>query len=81
MTIEIIALIGFVFIATSLIAKALERHRDVLHGPYIEGREVKRPLESIMSLHERAISGLRHSAAQLGWKARNISCFASAIIA
>ena len=78
MTIEIIALIGFTFIATSLIAEALGRRRDVLHGAYIEGREVQRSL--VMAMFEHVISELRQSIARLGWKARNISCFASAII-
>jgi hypothetical protein len=78
MTIEIIALIGFAFIATSLIAEALERRRDVLHGAYIEGREAQRSL--VMAMFEHVVSELRQSIACLGWKARNISCFASAII-
>jgi hypothetical protein len=78
MTVEIIALIGFAFIATSLIVEALERRSDVLHGAYIEGREVQRPLVTAMSEH--VISELRQSIARVGWKARNISCFASAII-
>ena len=75
MTIEIIALIGFAFIATSLIVEALECRSDVLHGAYIEGREGQRPL-----VMEHVISELRQCIASLGWKARNISCFASAII-
>ena len=78
MTIEIIALIGFALIVTSLIAEALERRRDVLHGAYIEGREVHRPF--VMAMFGHAISELRPFIARLGWKARNISCFASAII-
>ena len=78
MTIEIIALIGFAFIAASLIVEALERRRDVLHGAYIEGREVQRPL--VTTMLENVVSESRQSIARLGWKARNISCFASAII-
>jgi hypothetical protein len=78
MTIEIIALIGFAFIATSLIVEALARRSDVLHGVYIEGREVQRPL--VIAMSEHVINELRQSIASLGWKARNISCFASAII-
>jgi hypothetical protein len=82
MTIEVIALIGFAaFIATSLIAKAVERRRDVLYGPYIEGRRVRPRFDGVMYLlFTRAIAELRPSAAQLGWKMRNVSCFASAII-
>ena len=78
MTIEIIALIGFAFIAASLIVEALERRRDVLHGAYIEGREVQRPL--VTTMLENVVSESRQSIARLSWKARNISCFASAII-
>lgn len=81
MTIEIIALIGFAaFIATSLIAQVVERRRDVLYGPYIEGRRVQRRSDSAMHRLAQTIGVLRPSAAQLGWKMRNVSCFASAII-
>jgi len=38
MTIEMIALAGFVFTAAALAALAYERRMDVLYGPYIEGR-------------------------------------------
>jgi hypothetical protein len=38
MTIEMIALAGFVFAATTVAAVAYERRMDVLYGPYIEGR-------------------------------------------
>jgi hypothetical protein len=78
MTIEIIALVGFAFIATSLIAEVLGRRRDVLYGAYIEGREVQRSL--VVAMFEHAIIELQQSIARLVWKARNISCFASAII-
>jgi len=81
MTIEITALIGFAaFIATALIAKGVERRRDVLYGPYIEGRQVQRRSGGVMHLLTQTIGALRPSAAQLGWKMRNVSCFASAII-
>lgn len=81
MTNEIIAMIGFAaFIATSRIAKAIERRRDVLYGPYIEGRQVQRRFGRAMHLLTQTIGALRPSVAQLGWKMRNVSCFASAII-
>jgi hypothetical protein len=81
MTIELVALIGFVaFIVTSLIAKAVERRRDVLYGPYVEGRQVWRPFDSVMHLCTQLRGKLRPSLAQFGWKMRNVSCFASAII-
>jgi len=81
-TIEIIAFLLSVFIATALIAKAYERRQDVLHGPYIQGRDVRHPIEGVMDLLEQAFeaSKLRQSFAQLGWKVRNVGYFASAII-
>jgi hypothetical protein len=38
MNIEIAIVVGLVFVAASLTRFAYERHMDVLHGPYIEGR-------------------------------------------
>jgi len=78
MTIEIVAFFGFAFSATFLIVQALERRSDVLHGAYIEGREAQRPF--VMAMFEHVINELRQRIVRLGWKARNISCFASAII-
>lgn len=81
MTIEISAfIVSVVFIATSLIAKGLERRQDVLYGPYIEGQQARPPFESVMELLAQAVSSLRPNAAQLTWRMRNVSCFASAII-
>jgi hypothetical protein len=78
MTIEIVAFLGFVFIATSLIAKAYERRQDVLYGPYIQGRDRQDPVE--IALARFRASGLRQAIENVSWKARNVSCFASAII-
>jgi hypothetical protein len=82
MTIEIIAFLGFVFTMTSVIAKAHERRQDVLYGPYIRGRRPRHPLASTIHLAAHAIrtSGLPRRFEQIGWKARHVSCFASAII-
>ncbi len=82
MTSEIIAFLGSVFIATVLIAKLHERRQDVLHGPYIQGRDVQYPFKGVMDRLERAIESgkLRQGFARLGWKVRNVSTFASAII-
>jgi hypothetical protein len=82
MNIETIALLGFVFIVTSLVAKAHERRLDVLYGPYIRGRRRRHPVASATHLVADAIrtSGLPQHFAQLGWKARHVSSFASAII-
>jgi hypothetical protein len=83
MTIDIaIALIASSFSATTLLAILHERRCDVLHGPYIEGRRPRRPIAGLADRLDRAIraSGLRDFLDELGWKARNFSCFASAII-
>ncbi len=82
MTIELIAFLGSVFIVTVLVAKLHERRQDVLHGPYIQGREAQDPFKAAIDRLERAIefSGLRQGFARLGWKVRNVSCFAAAII-
>jgi hypothetical protein len=82
MTTEIIAFLGSVFIATVLIAKLHERRQDVLHGPYIQGGDVQDPFKSIMERLEQAIESgnLRQGFTRLGWKVRNVSTFASAII-
>jgi hypothetical protein len=80
MTIEIIAFPGFALIATAVIAKLYERRRDVLHGPYIEGRDVPHPFDGVMDWLAIETNNLRQSFARLGWKVRNVSYFASAII-
>jgi hypothetical protein len=41
MTIEIAIVVGLVFAAASLGRFAYDRHMDVLHGPYIEGRNTR----------------------------------------
>jgi hypothetical protein len=46
--IEIIVAVGLVFAAASLGRFAYERQMDVLHGPYIEGRN-KRPVPRIIA--------------------------------
>ena len=81
MTIEISAfIVSVVFVATSLIATRLERRQDVLYGPYIEGRQARRPLDVMSDPITQVISGLRPNAVKLSWKMRNVSCLASAII-
>jgi hypothetical protein len=82
MTSEIIAIPGLVFIAAALIAKFDQRRQDVLHGPYIEGRDGRHPFKGVTEWLAQAIysSELRQSFAYLAWKVRNVSTFASAII-
>ena len=82
MTIEIIAFLGFVFTATALSTKAYERRQDVLYGPYIQGQNRRHHFQGAKRLVARAIrtSGLPQAFARISWKARNVSCLASAII-
>jgi hypothetical protein len=83
MTIEIaIAYVASSFSAAALLAILHERRCDVLHGPYIEGRRRKRPVARVMDAMKHAIplSDLREFVALLGWKVRNVSCLASAIV-
>jgi hypothetical protein len=82
MTSEMIAFVGSVFIAAALAAKFYQRRQDVLHGPYIEGRDVQHPFKRVTDWLAQAInsSELQRRFAQLGWKVRNVSYFASAII-
>lgn len=80
MTIELIALPGSILIATAVIAKVYERRRDVLYGPYIEGRDVPRPFRGVMDWLAIEAGNLRQSFARLGWRVRNVSLVASAII-
>jgi hypothetical protein len=82
MTIEIIAFLGFVFTLTSLIAKAYERRQDVLYGPYIQARNPRHPFEPAIARLAQACNtnGPQRHFAHIGWKFRNVSCFASAII-
>jgi hypothetical protein len=82
MTIEIIACLGLVFSAASLIAKAYERRQDVLYGPYIQGRRRLHPFKIARRLCAQAIrtSGLQQAFERINWKARDVSCLASAII-
>jgi hypothetical protein len=75
MTIETIAILGFVFAAVALAAIVFERRMDVLHGPYIEGRSVPHPAITL----KRFWMPLRKAAEGFGWKARNVAYFASVL--
>jgi hypothetical protein len=80
MTIEILIYPGLVFLAATLIAKLIERRRDVLYGPYIQGRktvlaELRDHWDAVMS----AI-GLRRDYGRMAVKFTSVSIFASAII-
>ena len=71
MTIETIALAGFVFAAAAFAAVAYERRMDVLYGLYIEGR----PGRAGTSV-ERFWKPMRSAADHFRWKAGNFSCLA-----
>ena len=45
---EILGIVGFAFAATALGVLVYEHQTDVLHGPYIEGRN-KRPVPRIIA--------------------------------
>jgi hypothetical protein len=80
MTIEILICPGLVFLTVTLIAKLIERQRDVLYGPYIQGRktalaELRDQLDAVMN----AI-GVKREFGRLAVKFASVSIFASAII-
>jgi hypothetical protein len=71
MTIEMIALAGFVFAAAALAALAYERRMDVLYGPYIEGRSGRAGISI-----ERFWAPMRSAADYFRWRAGIFSCLA-----
>jgi hypothetical protein len=80
MTIEFLVYPIFAFLAVTLTAKLIERRRDVLYGPYIEGRktalaDLRNQLGALMT----AI-GVRREYGRLAQKLVTVSIFASAII-
>jgi hypothetical protein len=83
MTIEFIELLACpatVFLAVSLTARLIERQRDVLHGPYIQGRKTafdafREELDAYL-----AAVGLKREYGRLTVKFASVSIFASAII-
>ena len=83
MTIDIaIACIASVFSAAALIAIFHDHRSDVLHGPYIEGRRAAPLLARALDSIARTIplADLREFTTLVGWKARNVSCLAAAIV-
>jgi hypothetical protein len=80
MTIEILIYPTLVFLAVALTAKLIERQRDVLYGPYIQGRktavaELRDQLDAFM-----AAIGVRQEYNRLTMKFATVGIFASAII-
>ena len=80
MTIELLIYPALVFIAVTMAAKLIERQRDVLYGPYIQGR--RRPLSGMCELAEEivATTGLRRGYSRVAMRFAPISLVASAII-
>jgi hypothetical protein len=80
MTIEFLIYPGLAFLAVMLIARLIERRRDVLYGPYIQGRktalsELRDHFGAMMS----AIGGKREYS-RMAVKFTSVSILASAII-
>ncbi len=80
MTIEILIYPGLFFLAVALIVKLIERRRDVLYGPYIEGRKtVLGELRDRCNAVTGAI-GVSREYGRLAVKLTPVSIFASAVI-
>ena len=80
MTIEILIYPALVFLAVALTAKLIERQRDVLYGPYIQGRktavaELRDQIDAFM-----VAIGVRREYSRLTMKFATVGIFASAII-
>ena len=83
MTIELIELLVYpvsVFLAVSLTAKLIERQRDVLYGPYIQGR--KSTLDELRDEFDILMTalGFKRQYGRVAVKFASVSIFASAII-
>jgi hypothetical protein len=80
MTIEFLVYPILVFLAVTLTAKLIERQRDVLYGPYIQGRKTAvADLRDQLDVFMTAI-GVRREYGRLAVKFATVSIFASAII-
>jgi hypothetical protein len=80
MTIELIAYPALVFLAVTLTAKLIERHNDVLYGPYIQGRKrMSTDMRDRIDAVTAAI-GLRRDYGRFALTLAPVSIFASAII-
>jgi len=80
MTIEILIYPALVFFAVTLTAKLIERQRDVLYGPYIQGRKTaaadwRDQIDAFM-----VAIGAKREYSRLTMKFATVSIFASAII-
>jgi hypothetical protein len=80
MTIELLVYPVLAFLAVALTAKLIERQRDVLYGPYIQGRktavaDLRDQIDAVL-----AAIGLKREYGRLAMKFATVSIFASAII-
>jgi hypothetical protein len=72
--IEIVAVVGLVFAAASLGRFVYERQMDVLHGPYIEGRDTQPLLRIIARLLLPMIDRLRFKLRGMVYLASIVAC-------
>lgn len=80
MTIELLVYPALAFLAVALTAKLIERQRDVLYGPYIQGRktavaDLRDQLEAFM-----VAVRVRQEYSRLAMKCAGVSIFASTVI-
>ena len=80
MIIESLVYPALAFLAVTLITKLIERRRDVLYGPYIQGRKTavadwRDQLDAFM-----VAIGVKREYSRLAMKFATVSVFASAII-
>ena len=80
MTIEFLVYPALVFLAVTMTVKLIERRRDVLYGPYIQGRrtafdELRDQFEAVVEAF-----GLRREYGRVAVKFATVSILASAII-
>jgi hypothetical protein len=71
---EILGIAGFVFAATAAGVLVYERETDVLHGPYIEGRQAQRAVAAMLGPVRPVIEAVTE---RLNWRARNAVYLAS----
>ena len=74
MNIEIVVVIGLVFTAASIGRFAYERQMDVLHGPYIEGRNTQPALRMIAKPWLPIVDRLRFKLRGMIYLASIVAC-------
>ena len=71
---EVLGILGFVFAATSTGVLVYEHQMDVLHGPYIEGRQETRYVPAMFEPVRPVVAAVIE---RITWKARNAIYLAS----